>query len=211
MSSPSTDPAGRTFRQRMPVRTPPSGTLTPCRIVNRHLPEPMQGAMMMEPPLRLRYHLPASIVAIVAAALCGCGGSRDQRESGLLLRRIEVDDRHFQVIRLDGSEPEIYRISPGDGLVVDAGSYRFPIPANRTWRGVNAVQLAMTGGGIFSARWSAPEKRAILSKKTLIPRTHWKFHGLHSGDTLVLGIGREVDTNGRADFHPVWYALGVVE
>lgn len=105
---------------------------------------------------------------------------------------IVIDEAHLDLLqlkRIDGTQPIPYEIKESQGLMLDAGSYDFPLNVRKVEP--NTIQVMIQPDQQFELEWEAGKKKYILSKDTLKPLKGSKpFDGFQKGKTIIIGIGR---------------------
>ncbi len=113
-----------------------------------------------------------------------------------------------------GSQPDVYDIPAGDGVVLDARGLPLLIPAGMQLTGPNAVFVSVRGNA-YQVDWEPGRAVYILSPETLEP---WAenappFGGLKNGQALTIAVGywdEAGEQTGDEQFIAMWQATGVV-
>ena len=117
---------------------------------------------------------------------------------------ILVDDAHLQMQTKDNAAAEFYSVAAAQSLVVDASGYKFRIPAELSFKGLNSLQLVLSKQERYSVPWSSDTGRQTLSARTLSPDSGSKvFQGFRAGQKGIVAIGHKDGD----DFHVVWVGM----
>lgn len=137
-----------------------------------------------------------ALAVLLASLLSACA-------PGLPL--VVVDEAHFQSLK-QGSLDGGYKLSAGEGFVLDATGYPFLIPAEAPQvPGPNMIQLSTSDGQVYSHPWDLNLTRYELTGATLVNvDTGQAFPGLVAGQSYLLGVGY-LDAGGR--FTVLWAAV----
>ena len=105
-----------------------------------------------------------------------------------LVPTIVVDEAHQGIPGL--SWHLTYAIPAASGLIVDPGSYTFPLRSNFKGVGPNAIYLFAGVKRTYKAVWHEPPDRRVLDATTLEPQPGSEpFRGFAAGDRLMVTIG----------------------
>lgn len=149
-------------------------------------------------------------VVTIAASLSGC--TKPDGSNGPLPTNaptITLADEHNQA---SGGTIH-YSVPPSENLIVDASSYKIPIPEKLKPKKPKALHLIHGSNDYYRAPWNG-EGKLLLDQKTLeIVKGTSPFSGFKSGETYVVGIG--YDSRSPADnklgFEVMWAGLITVK
>jgi hypothetical protein len=117
---------------------------------------------------------------------------------------IVVDEAHNGIGH--ATNPDEYQIPAASGLIVDPGSYTFPLRAD--FKGVDPDALYLIAGvnRKYMARWHGPPDRTVLDATTLNAQPGSEpFRGFAAGDRLIIAIG--IDRRDRNTLEAMWFGM----
>jgi hypothetical protein len=117
---------------------------------------------------------------------------------------IVVDEAHNGIGHT--TDPDRYEIPAASGLIIDPGSYTFPLRAD--FKGVDPDALYLIAGANrkYVARWHGPSDRTVLDATTLKPQPGSDpFRGFAAGDRLIIAIG--IDRPDRNTLEAMWFGM----
>jgi hypothetical protein len=117
---------------------------------------------------------------------------------------IVVDEGHNGIGH--ATNPDEYQISAASGLIVDPGSYTFPLRADFKSVAPDALYLIVDVNHKYIARWLGPPDRTVLDATTL---KLWPgsepFRGFAAGDKLIIAIG--IYRPDRSNLDAMWFGM----
>jgi hypothetical protein len=120
---------------------------------------------------------------------------------------IVVDEAHNGIGA--PTDPIRYEIPAASGLIVDPGSYTFPLRSDFKGVGPNEIYL-LAPRGKYAVRWRGPPNRRVLDATTLQPQPGSEpFRGFAAGDHLIIAIG--IDRPERNTLDALWMGLVTVK
>ncbi len=121
---------------------------------------------------------------------------------------IVVDESHNGIGA--PTDPVRYAIPAASGLIVDPGSYTFPLRSDFKGVGPNAIYLIAGANRKYKVGWHGPPDRRVLDATTLKPLDGSEpFRGFAAGDTLLIFIG--IDRPERNTLDALWMGMAKVK
>ena len=121
---------------------------------------------------------------------------------------IVVDESHNGIGA--PTDPVRYAIPAASGLIVDPGSYTFPLRSDFQGVGPNAIYLIAGVNRKYKVGWHGPPDRRVLDATTLKPLDGSEpFRGFAAGDTLLIFIG--IDRPERNTLDALWMGMAKVK
>jgi hypothetical protein len=104
------------------------------------------------------------------------------------------------------TDPINYAIPAASGLIVDPGSYTFPLRSDFNGVDPDVIHLLYGVNHKYKVRWVGRPDRRVLDATTLEPLPGSEpFQGFVSGDTLMIVIG--IDRPERSAVQAMWMAM----
>ena len=147
---------------------------------------------------------------IALIGLLVCVGCKSKEAGGVPI--LKVDAEHLQMQHA-GAKPVDYQLPPGNGVILDATGYEFPIPAALNLTAPDTVQIVIGKGQMYTAEWKPVDGKQLLDATTLTPVAHAPpFTGYPAGSTIAIGIGHAVKTDGpKQQFQVIWVGMAQVK
>jgi hypothetical protein len=156
------------------------------------------------------------LLVLMTLAAHGCKKSEEASQTARIAKSnlpvVIVDTEHLQVKHADGSVPPFFDIPAGDGFILDASAYEFPIPADAKYTEPDTIEVIADNQG-YSMPWKPGETIYTVSPQTLQPLPGAPvFTGLVAGTQVVIAIGHSEKSgaDGGTVFKPLWGAMANV-